>query len=117
MQPQEPRISRLQRWALRLNRRQVRVLVLGLCGCLLFAGWQPWDFVYYNQVGGTRAVWAGFHVGAPTPPEDPLQRAVPRLNWPLWLALEAACVAVTAGFILTLRDKNDEANASYGAYR
>lgn len=116
MQPPEQKISPLQRWALRLNRRQVRALVLGICGCVALAVWQPWDFIYYNQVG-THIVPAGFHIGAPFPPDDPLQRAFPRLNWPLWIALEGACIAVTVVFMLALRDKNTEANATYGEYR
>ena len=74
MRPPEPKISRLQIWALRLNRRQVRALVLGLCGCLLFLVWQPWDFVYRNQLGATRSVWAGFSVGTPTPPQVNIAR-------------------------------------------
>ena len=117
MRPPEPRISRLQLWALRLNRRQVRALVLGICGCLLFLIWQPWDFVYRTQLGATRSVWAGFHVGTPIPPDDPLQQVAPRLNWLLWLGLEAACVVITIAFILALRDKNDEANTTFGEYR
>lgn len=118
MNPPAPKIGRLERWALRLNRRQTRALLLGLLGCLIVGMNPPWDFHLENELGGVRKVSAGFHfAGSPPYYGGTMFRTEAHVNWPILLLIEAVCLGVTIALILGLRDKNNEANSTFGEYR
>lgn len=118
MRPPPPKISRLQLWALRLNRRQTRALVGGVLLCLFFAIRPYWYFQITNEVGGSRREPGEFaFVSSPPLYHSNFIRAEARIHWGIFAVSELICAAVTAAFMAALRDKNAEASATYGQYR
>jgi hypothetical protein len=118
MRPPEPKITRLQEWALRLNRRQIRALAVGASLCALFALRPYWYFIRFNEVGGKSRVPAGFHViSSPPVYGSEYFQAEAHIDWIVFLIIEAVCIGGTTAFVLVLRDKNSEASATYGQYR
>ncbi len=117
MHPPAPKISRLQEWALRLNRRQTRALLLGVVISVLFAVNPYWYVIRDNGVGGRTRVPAGFHFVASPPTSDDLFHIEAHIDWIVFAIIEAVCIGLTIGFVSGLRDKNNEARATYGQYR
>ena len=118
MKPVPPKMGRLTQWALRLNRRQTRAFVLGLGGFLIAAMNPPWDFYLENELGGVRKISAGFHfAGSPPYYGGEMFHVEAHVNWLLFLLILAVCAAVAVAVVVGLRDKNSEANSTYGEYR
>ena len=118
MIPEGPKIGRLQAWAIRLNRRQTRALAMGAMMCILFAMYPSWYFLSTNEVGGKTRRAAGFNfIGAPPVYGGDYFRAEARIDWLMSGLVEAVCIGITAGFVAGMRDKNNEANSTYGQYR
>lgn len=118
MQPPPPKMSRLQLWALRLNRRQTRALAAGFAVCLFFAVRPYWYFSVTNELGGRMRAPGEFAFLA-TPPvyQSQFAHGEARIDWLVFLAIEVLCIGTTVAAIAALRDKNNEANATYGQYR
>lgn len=119
MYPEGPRISRLQQWALRLNRRQTRALIFAIAVFLLIGINPPWYFVHENEFGGVKKEFAGFYSIALPPSRggEYTMRTEARIDWITLGIIEAICIGVATGTIIGLRDKNTEANSTYGQYR
>ena len=118
MNPSGPQISRLQEWALRLNRRQTRALLFGIIICLVFALRPYWYFLRTNEVGGRTRVPAGFcFISNPPVYGSEVVHAESHIDWLVFIIIEAVCIGVTVGFVGAMRDKNSEASSTYGQYR
>ena len=118
MRPPEPKMSRLQAWALRLNRRQIRALVLGLSVATIFAVRPYWYFIRFNELGGKTRVPAGFNFVS-TPPiyGSEIFRAEAHVDWTVFAIIESVCIGATIASVFGLRDRNNEASTTYGQYR
>lgn len=118
MDLREPEMSRLQQWALRLNRRQTHALIGGIA-LFFLAGLVPsWRIVRYNELGGYTTEFAGFHfISEPPEPPNMMYRVETRVNWGVLLITEIACIGLSAAAVRLMRDKNNEAGSTYGQYR
>lgn len=118
MKPHEQQMSRLQAWALKLNRRQTRALVFGLALCAVAGLYPYWYFVRTNELGGVSRDPAGFYfIGDPPKYLSTVFSAEARVDWGVLFVIELVCCAITAVTIYGLRDKNNEAGSTYGQYR
>lgn len=111
-------MNRLQEWALRLNRRQTRALVSGILACLFFAMRPYWYFIVKNEVGGTKYVPGEFaFVSTPPTYYSEFVHSEAHIHWAIFAIVELLCIGLTVVAVAILRDKNNEASATFGQYR
>ncbi len=91
-----------------MNRRQARVIVLGMVFLLAMGLYPPWHHIFVNEVGGQRIAFAGF--GSITNPPHPLSGInwyATRISLDILFTEWAVVVATTAVLVFAMRNMND----------